>query len=117
MKTTNLKQPWRALGQAVSSRWALGAGLVSALLLSATQLEAFPTVTTISGGPSSGYADGDTTQTALFHTPVGLALDELDNVLYVADRDNNAIRRLDLGANLTITFATYGVSQPVGVVV
>jgi sugar lactone lactonase YvrE len=117
MKTTNFKQPWRALGQAVSSRWALGAGLVSALLLSAVQLEASPTVTTLGGGPSSGYADGDTTQIALFHTPVGLALDDVGSTLYVADRDNNAIRRLDLGANLTITFATYGVSQPIGVAV
>src|SRR5258708_849418 len=106
MKTTNYKQPWRALGQALSSRCALGAGLVSALLLSAAQLEAFPTVTTISGGPSFGDVDGDTKQTALFHTPVGLALDDTGKTLFVADRDNNAIRSLNLGANLTITFAT-----------
>src|SRR5262249_26867043 len=33
------------------------------------------------------------------------------------DRDNNAIRRLDLSGNLTITFATYGINKPVGVAV
>src|SRR5262245_40335196 len=117
MNKTNFKQPWRALAQAVSSKWATGAGLVGALLPRSAKLEALPTVTTLGGGPSSGFADGDTKQIALFHTPVGLALDHNGNTLYVADRDNNAVRRLDLGANHTITFATYGVSQPIGVAV
>jgi len=90
--------------------------MVSALLLSSAQLMA-TSVTTISGGPSFGYLDGDTTQTALFHTPVGLALDGPGDFLFVADRDNNAIRRLDLVGNLTASFATYGINQPVGVAV
>jgi hypothetical protein len=59
--------------------------------------------------------DGDTAAAALFNTPVGLALDSSGNFLYVADRGNNAIRTLNFSGNLTFTFATYGVDQPVGV--
>ena len=80
-------------------------------------MAAMPTVTTISGGPASGFVDGDSLQTALYHTPIALALDNLGGELFVADRDNNAIRKLTLGANLTFTFATYGINQPVGVAV
>jgi sugar lactone lactonase YvrE len=36
-------------------------------------------------------------------------------ILYVADRDNNAIRKLDLDLNQTITFLTGKINQPVGV--
>jgi hypothetical protein len=89
--------------------------LVSVLLLSAVNLTAAPVVTTISGGPSAGYRDGDTTLTATFHTPIGLALDSSGNFLFVADRDNNAIRVLDFDGNLTSTFATYPIRHPVGV--
>jgi len=91
--------------------------LGSVLLLAAASLTAMPSVTTISGGPTAGYRDGDTLQTALFHNPVALALDKTDHLLFVADRDNNAIRQLDLSANQTISFATYGISHPVGVAV
>src|SRR5436190_8548213 len=117
MKTTNFKHPWRAIGQAVSSRLAAGAVCATALLLSSAHMAAMPTVTTISGGPTSGFVDGDSLQTALYHTPIALALDNLGGELFVADRDNNAIRKLTLGANLTFTFATYGINQPVGVAV
>jgi hypothetical protein len=91
--------------------------LGSALLLAASRLAAMPTVTTISGGPTSGYVDGDTAASAMFNTPAGLALDKTSSLLYVADRGNNAIRQLDLAGNQTITFATYGINVPVGVVV
>src|SRR5690348_6159004 len=115
MKTTNLKHQcataaWRALGSC--SRAAL---LGSALLLGAAGLQAMPTVNTISGGPTAGYRDGDTAQAALFNNPVALALDSTETLLFVADRGNNAIRELDLGAGQTFTFATAGVNQPVGV--
>ena len=89
----------------------------TALLVAATRLAAMPTVTTISGGPGAGYVDGDTTQLATFNTPVAVALDNTENLLYVADRGNNAIRQLNLAANQTITFATYGINVPVGVAV
>src|SRR5208283_356400 len=62
-----------------------------------------------------------------FHTPSGIAYDSAQDYLYVADRDNNAIRLIDLSANPsdTITFAPYPpggiltnlISQPVGVAV
>src|SRR5205823_2452869 len=91
--------------------------LSSVLVLAAVNISAMPTVTTISGGPSAGYLDGDTAQSALFNTPVALALDQSDNLLFVADRGNNVIRQLDLAANQTITFARYGINQPVGVAV
>src|ERR1051326_7683940 len=116
MKTTQLKYSWRALGQAAGSRWATAAAVVSATLLwSASSMAT--SVTTISGGPSFGDLDGDTAQIALFHNPVGLALDKSENLLFVADPDNNAIRQLNLSANLTITFATYRINRPVGVAV
>src|SRR5215471_9918617 len=107
MKTTNFKHPWRAMGQAVSNRWVAGAAFVSALMLSSTHLAALPTVTTISGGPTFGYVDGPSLQTAYYHTPVALALDHFAGALFVADRDNNAIRELNLSADVTFTFATY----------
>jgi hypothetical protein len=110
MKTTSSKLQRR-------SNVAVAALLSSALLLASASSKAMPTVNTISGGPTAGYVDGDTTTTALFNTPAGLALDKSDNLLFVADRGNNAIRQLDLAANQTISFATYGISQPVGVVV
>src|SRR5437867_3329109 len=68
-------------------------------------------VTTVTGGPSQanrkfyGYVDGDTKELAQFHSPVGLALDSTGNFLLVADRDNNAIRLLDLAGNQTTSFS------------
>ena len=85
-------------------------------------LLAAPAVQTITGGPTSGYLDGSTKNVALFSSPIGLAFFTGSNslagdVLYVADRDNNAIRKLDLGFDLTITFLTNKISKPVGVAV
>ena len=113
MKTTLLQPLWSSLRRA--SCVPLGTTALAALLLVPAKVAALPGVQTISGGPAAGYADGDTSQIALFHTPVGLALDASGNSLYVADRGNNAIRELNLAGNLTFTFATYGISQPVGV--
>lgn len=94
-----------------------------AWLLGTANLQATVTVTTLGGGNPKvspkylGYKDGTTLSTALFHTPQGIAVDPGANNLYVADRDNNAIRRLDLAAGWTYTFKTAGISQPVGVAV
>ncbi len=75
-----------------------------------------PTVATLSGGPNAGYANGSTFSTALFNTPVGLALDSSGNLLFVADRDNNALRELNLPGDQTFTFTTNHLSKPVAVV-
>ena len=85
-------------------------------------LLATPAVQTISGGPTSGYWNGDTKNVALFNSPMGLAFFSGSNslagdVLYVADRDNDAVRKLDLNLNQTITFLTSKISKPVGVAV
>src|SRR5262245_33343816 len=121
MKTTIFKYPRRARGQVCPSRWVSGIAAISALLLATTKLTALPSVTTITGGPTlgnngyAGYVDGDTAAVAQFNTPIGMALDTSGNFLYVADRNNNAIRELNLSGNVTFTFATYGIDQPVAV--
>ena len=142
MKTTLLKRPWRASQPASSGLRASGAALTAALLLlSAANLRAGVqngvAVGTLCGGgypPFYGYVQGDPTASidAQFHTPIGLAMDStggyLAGYLLVADRDNNAIREVDLATpstphcNLTLTFAPIpgltpagAISSPVGV--
>ena len=110
-----------------SWQWA-PAGFVLGLiwLLGAAHLQAAVTVATLGGGDPHvspkylGYRDGTTLSSALFHTPAGLAIDSTGSYLFVADRDNNAIRYLDLAAGLTWTFGVVNtnlVNKPVGVVV
>src|SRR6266404_220838 len=124
MKTILLNYP----GRSSSGVPRLGAVTVVALLLAAGNLPGatLPAVTTISGGragtPRYGYVDGNTKDLAQFHTPIGMALDSAGlngsgPLLYVADRDNSAIRKLDLDLNQTITFlnTNNGISKPVGV--
>src|SRR6266536_2926641 len=95
----------------------------ASVLLSTCSLLAAPDVHTLTGGPSelfpdpSGYVDGDTATAAQFNTPYGIALDPTGQILFVADRDNNAIRQLDLEAGLTFTFTTDRINKPVGVAV
>ena len=83
------------------------------VLASSWSLLAAPEVRTLTGGPSeifplgaAGYVDGDTATVAQFNTPYAIASDPTGNILFVADRDNNAIRQLDLIAGKTYTFAT-----------
>jgi hypothetical protein len=87
----------------------------AALLLAGASLGAMPAVKTLSGGPAAGYLDGDSATTAKFNHPMGLALDRSGNFLYVADRDNQAVREMDLSGHSTFTFATLGIDTPVGV--
>lgn len=48
----------------------------------------------IAGNPTeSGYKDG-TGSNAEFNVPISITIDKADNYLYVADRDNNAIRKV-----------------------
>ncbi|TAK94663.1 MAG: hypothetical protein EPO07_16375, partial [Verrucomicrobia bacterium] len=107
-----------------------GRGVVlAAIALSVSNLRATPAVATVSGGPTSsnsksyGYRDGDTAQEAQFNGPWAMALDSSSTILYVADRTNNAIRKLDLDLNQTLTFLpndvvpASSISKPVGVAV
>src|SRR5207244_3716721 len=114
--------PEKAIERDPLSRWVC-ALLISALWLAVAGANAMPVVKTLGGGPSqghpgfSGYVDGTTSSQAKFHTPIGLALDSSGNFLFVADRDNNAIRVLNLSADQTTTFTTDSIDQPVGVAV
>ncbi len=67
----------------------------------------------VSGGPNYGNQDGLSLSQSQFHTPAGCAIGT--NYLYVADRDNNSVRRMDLTAGRTITLLK-NLSQPVAVV-
>ncbi len=118
-----------------TARWTLGrpAGgvrpwrvcLALATLLGAGAAVTAGTVDTLGGGPRQGnpnafgYQDGDTLNVSQFSRPSGLALDSTGNYLFVADRDNHAIRRLNLSGNLTETFlgAAKGINKPVAVAV
>jgi hypothetical protein len=116
MKTTFFKRSWRGW-----ETTALGYAVITAGLLAAANMLANPAVSTlnINSGVSkrAGYVDGNTHNDAQFHTPIGLAMDNTGDYLYVADRDNNAIRYLDLGLGQTFTFATNSINKPVGVAV
>ena len=132
MKTTIFNRPWRASHQASSGLWASGAALTAALLLLATAnlsagVQNGVVVGSVCGGglpPFYGYVEGNpvTTIDAQFHTPIGLALDSTGEYLFVADRDNNAIRVVDLHLlppghyNLTYTFAPIPGFTPAGTI-
>ena len=51
----------------------------------------------------AGYADGDTSE-AKFNAPQGIAVDSEGNV-YVADRGNHCIRKIDTSTNIVTTVA------------
>lgn len=59
------------------------------------------------GEGGEGWVDGDFT-TARFKQPQGLALDEGENILYVADTENHLIRQVDLVAKKVMTIAGTG---------
>jgi hypothetical protein len=126
MRTVILKRAWRAFGQAHFVLQSRGVAVTVALLLAAVNLFASPTVNTLGGGNPNvkpkylGYEDGITLSQALFHTPCGIALDSTGQYLFLADRDNSAIRYLDLVAGWTWTFdVTYTnlINKPIAVAV
>jgi hypothetical protein len=59
-------------------------------------------VTTIAGTGTLGYVDG-ASGISRFNNPIGINIDSLNN-LYIADRDNNLIRKIT-STNITSTFA------------
>ena len=102
-------------------RWLfLGAVVLWAAL--AANLTAQTTVRTLgggfvyAGGPFQGDRDGDTLQNSQFNSPWACALDTTGQFLYVADRDNGKVRRLDIAGNQTRTYLA-GLNQPIGVAV
>jgi sugar lactone lactonase YvrE len=61
-------------------------------------------VTTLSGAAGTGtYVDNTTLAAATYASPYNLGFDEAANILYVADQDNSAVRKLDLGAGQVTT--------------
>ncbi|MBL7998725.1 MAG: SMP-30/gluconolactonase/LRE family protein [Candidatus Kapabacteria bacterium] len=71
-------------------------------------------VTTYAGGGNSGYVDGSL-PSAKFNNPCGIAVDASGN-LYVADTDNNCIRKIDKnGMVSTIAGSVAGYSDGKGV--
>ena len=122
MKTTFLKRPWRGCGTTALGYVLIAAGLLATSNLMATNTN-MPVVTTLGGGMGTGYIDDCSTLYAQFHTPIGLAIDSSDNYLFVADRDNNAVRWLDLTYTNTFTFVpndyvpTNLIQHPVGVAI
>ena len=107
MRTEILKRAWRACGPKPFARQLQGASLTTALVLAAASGFAAPAVNWVSGGPNTGYpsgagyVDGDITLDAEYRTPCGITFDTSGQYLFVADRDNNAIRVLDFGINWT----------------
>jgi len=68
-------------------------------------------ITTLAGSGTAGYQE-DTGAAALFNTPYAICFDEINDMLYVADTNNNRIRRIDV---LTGTTEHVGGNQYVGI--
>jgi len=131
MKNIIAKNVWRAFGQAGAIIRREGAILLMALLLTAASVASATTVSWVSGGPNNGYptgagyVDGDITLQAEYHTPCGLAVDLSGDYLFVADRDNNAVRVLEFDNNTASTLLTFNgpnlvtnlFNKPVGVAI
>jgi DNA-binding beta-propeller fold protein YncE len=64
-------------------------------------------VTTIAGTGDEGYADG-AGDAAKFHAPMGLSRSKGGKFLYVADRDNQRIRKINLETNVVSTYVGTG---------
>lgn len=82
-----------------------------------TQRGGQPVVETIAGNGVPGFADG-LAEKSRFNTPTALALSADGNSLFVADTNNNRIRKIDLVNRRVSTFAGGGsgdvVDQPRG---
>jgi hypothetical protein len=126
MRTVILKRASRAFGQTHFIRQSQSIIVMVALLLAAANLSAGTVVNWVSGGPNTGYpsgagyVDGDTILDAEYHTPCGIAMDSSGTYLFVADRDNNAIRYLELVDGWTWTFdivATNLINKPISVAI
>lgn len=65
-------------------------------------------ITTVAGSGQAGYGgDGGPATLAAFNEPYGIALDRAGNI-YVADRHNHCVRRIDAASGIVTTFAGNG---------
>jgi hypothetical protein len=65
-------------------------------------------ITTVAGNGTAGYSgDGGAATSAELHNPYGAAVDSAGD-LYIADRDNNVIRKVSAGTGLITTVAGNG---------
>jgi len=75
------------------------------------------TATSVAGTGTLGYSgDGGPASAAMIGKAIALALDSAGN-LYIADGDNNRIRRVDAITGAITTVASEGVWQPTGITV
>ncbi len=63
-------------------------------------------VSTLAGAGTTGFFDGTGTN-AIFYNPAGITIDK-DGVFYIADRNNNRVRKMVLNLNNVTTFAGSG---------
>lgn len=71
-------------------------------------------ITTVAGNDGAGYSgDGGPATAAAFNEPYGIAVDRNGNI-YVADRHNHCVRRIDAGSGVVTTFAGNGVAGYAG---
>lgn len=77
-----------------------------------TQTGGQSVVETIAGNGVPGFADGASVN-ARFNTPTALALSADGNFLFVADTNNNRVRRIDLANGRVSTFAGGGAGPSV----
>jgi DNA-binding beta-propeller fold protein YncE len=67
-------------------------------------------ITTVAGCGEAGYSgDGGPATRARFNEPYGIAVDNAGNI-YVADRHNHCVRRVDATSGIVTTFAGNGAS-------
>ena len=65
-------------------------------------------IATVAGNGAAGYSgDSGPALTASFNEPYGIAVDRGGNI-YVADRHNHCVRRIDAGSGIVTTFAGSG---------
>jgi hypothetical protein len=67
------------------------------------------TISTVAGTGAAGLTASQDALASPLHTPLGLAVDTVDKILYIADADNGRVRRLDVVAGTISTVAGGGV--------